>query len=238
MSQELYNKLTDSARIGLSEITEDITNSILEQAFEISLTSEAEGREISLNDIMEAKRKLFSKRIDEKQTRQKRRYYILVMAGALYAVFGVLYYLYSNKELDLFSNLGLIIAIIGVMISFFAMFISQFTLVKSNAYFENQIPDFEIVKKWQLIEKLSSEIMLKEGNSESKSHAISYILSFLSGKINNKNQLKDLHELLKARNEIVHKGSKFSKWEKKDLIEKADSIIKEIENISQEIGAQ
>lgn len=39
MSQELYNKLTDSARIGLSEITEDITNSILEQAFEISLTS-------------------------------------------------------------------------------------------------------------------------------------------------------------------------------------------------------
>lgn len=233
MSQDLHNKLTDSARIGLSEITEDITNNILEQAFEISLTSEAEGREISLNDIMEAKRKLFSKKIEEKQAKQKKWYYILIMAGALYAIFGVLYYLYSNKEFDLFSNLGLIIAIIGVMISFFAMFISQFTLKRTNSYIENQIPDFEIIKKWQLIEKLSSEIMLKEGNSESKSHSISYILSFLSEKINDKTKLKDLQEILKARNEIVHKGIKLSRWEKKDLIGKADSIIKEIENIPQ-----
>lgn len=231
MSQDLYNKLTDSARIGLSEITEDITNNILEQAFEISLTSEAEGKEISLNDIMEAKRKLFSKRIEETQAKQKKWYYTLIMAGALYAIFGVLYYLYSNKEFDLFSNLGLIIAIIGVMVSFFAMFISQFTLKRTNIYIENQIPDFEIIKKWQLIEKLSSEIMLKEGNSESKSYSISYILFFLSEKINDKTKLKDLQELLKARNEIVHKGIKLSRWEKKELIEKADSIIKEIENI-------
>lgn len=231
MSQDLYNKLTDSARIGLSDITEDITNSILEQAFEISLTSEAEGREISLNDIMEAKRKLFSQKIEEKQAKQKRWYSVLIMAGTLYAILGILFYLYSNKGFDLLSNLGLVIAIIGVMISFFAMFISQYTLKRNNTYIDNQIPDFEIIKKWQLIERLSSEIMLKEGISETRSHSISYILSFLSEKIEDKSKLKDLQELLKARNEIVHKGIKLSRLEKKSLVEKADSIIKEIERI-------
>lgn len=229
MSQDLYNKMTDSARIGLSGITEDIKNNILEQAFEISLTSEAEGREISLNDIMEAKRKLLSKRTEEKQATHKKLSYILIVSGAVYTIFGVLFYLYSNIEFDLLSNLGLIIAIIGVMVSFFAMFISQFTLKRNNI--ENQISDFEIIKKWQLIEKLSSEIMLKEGNSVSKSHSISYILSFLSERINDKTKLMDLQELLKARNEIVHKGIKLSRGEKKDLIAKADSVFKEIEKI-------
>ena len=231
MSQDLYNKLTDSARIGLSDITEGITNSILEQAFEISLTSEAEGREISLNDIMEAKRKLFCQKLEEKQAKQKRWYSVLIMAGTLYAILGILLYLYSNKGFDLLSNLGLVIAIIGVMISFFAMFISQYTLKRNNTYIDNQIPDFEIIKKWQLIERLSSEIMLKEGISETRSHSISYILSFLSEKIEDKNKLKDLQELLKARNEIVHKGIKLSRLEKKSLVEKADFIIKEIERI-------
>ena len=60
MDNNITNKLTSSAQEALNEITEEIKNKIVEQAFENARLKGTSDKEISLSYILNAKEKLFN----------------------------------------------------------------------------------------------------------------------------------------------------------------------------------
>ena len=66
MDKNIEKKLTISAKEALNEITKDISNKILNEAYHIAQTKETAEKEISLSDILSASEKLFSEKIRQK----------------------------------------------------------------------------------------------------------------------------------------------------------------------------
>ena len=88
MDNNITNKLTSSAQEALNEITEEIKNKIVEQAFENARLKGTSDKEISLSDILNAKEKLFNekRRRDYYEYRKKRFTYLIGISGLIYAI--------------------------------------------------------------------------------------------------------------------------------------------------------
>lgn len=239
MDKVNYNKLTDSAREALDTTMQEVVDQILERAYKNALSRNTADKEISLRDIIEAKEDiLFQKELPSKDIdKRKRLSSLLAMSGAVYATFGIVYYLIQNKQFDVKADLGLIIAAAGILISIIAFYYNQLLIrrkpqeIRANnqIIIKSESSEFEIVRRWQIIERLVSEKMIKDGQSENKSRSINFILNYLSSEILDKSKAMDLKEILLARNQIVHGEKQFSKYEKENLLEKADAIIETIE---------
>ncbi|ALM20535.1 hypothetical protein AAT17_04425 [Nonlabens sp. MIC269] len=238
MDKLTYNKLTESARIALDETTQEIADKILDKAYRNAVSKNTAEKEISLSDIIEAKEEILYKRteITKQDSRRKRLSLMLSMSGALYAVFGIVFYLYQNKSFDTTKDLGLIIAAIGIMMSVVAFYYTQLIsrkkikVIEKDVQTERDYSEFEVVRRWQAIEKLGSELMRKEGISDNKSRSINFIIQFLSDSILDKDYSMYLRQVLMARNDVVHGGLKLSRFELENLTKKADLIIGELEN--------
>ena len=85
--------------------------------------------------------------------------------------------------------------------------------------------DYDIVKKWQIIEKMARELMVKNGYDENKSNSFSLILNFLDKEIESNEQKNRLRELLKTRNLILHEDLRLERSVKTSLIKFSDEII-------------
>ena len=99
---------------------------------------------------------------------------------------------------------------------------------KSQATVEKTNFEYEIVKKWQKIELLGTELMLKRGISDNRAKSISYILDFLSKELSDTIKIENLKKLLAARNQIVHNNVMLSKAEIENVITIANEIINEL----------
>ena len=237
MDKNMYNKLTKSAKIALDETSKEVEEMIIEKAYQNANLKNTADKEISLRDIIEAKEELLYKRTEmrKQESKSKRLILMLSMTGALYSVFGILFYLFQNKNFDMTKDLGLIIAALGILVSIVAFYYSQLLtrrkveIIKDNTTTERDNSDFEIVRRWQTIEKLCADLMLKHGVSDVKAQSFSYILSYLSEKLLDKSNADSLRQLLMIRNQIVHNGSTLTKYEIEDTLKMADKIIDELE---------
>ncbi|MGX5689447.1 hypothetical protein [Arcticibacter tournemirensis] len=238
MDNNVYNKLTASAKSSLEETVNEITEMILEKAYRNATLNNTAEKEISLRDIIEAKEEILYKKNASKasESKKKRLSMLMSMTGALYAVFGVFIYLYQNKSLDVTKDLGLIIAALGILVSIISFYYTQLLttrkveLIKDNTIIERNDSEFEIVRRWQIIEKLGTELMLKDGLSDNQARSFNSILSFLSERLTDISKIESLKKLLLARNQIVHSGITLTKIEIDEMINAADEIIDELES--------
>lgn len=237
MDKNIYNKLTDSAKNALEETSKEFVDMIIEKAYQNASVKNTADKEISLRDIIEAKEEILYKKTDlnKQDSRKKRLTLMLSMTGALYSVFGILFYLYQNKNFDTSKDLGLIIAALGILISIVAFYYSQLLtrrkieIIKDNTVTERDNSEFEIVRRWQTIEKLGTELMLKDGISDNKARSFNYILNYLSEKLLDNSKTDNIRKLLMARNQVVHSGINLTKIEIEEMIKTADQIIDELE---------
>jgi hypothetical protein len=237
MDKNIYNKLTDSAKNALEETSKEFVDMIIEKAYQNASVKNTADKEISLRDIIEAKEEILYKKTDlnKQDSRKKRLTLMLSMTGALYSVFGILFYLYQNKNFDTTKDLGLIIAALGILISIVAFYYSQLLtrrkieIIKDNTVTERDNSEFEIVRRWQTIEKLGTELMLKDGISDNKARSFNYILNYLSEKLLDNSKTDNIRKLLMARNQVVHSGINLTKIEIEEMIKTADQIIDELE---------
>ena len=201
----IQNKLTDAAKSALNQSVQEITELILEKAKQNACSHKTED-EISLHDVLKAKQEILSNKHSEntKEYRKRRMYLMISMVGMVYAVFGIMFYIYQNNTYDITKDIGLIIAALGTMMAIIGFIYVQVTNTKNREIIvrtnmaDNNSSEFEIVRKWRTIEQLSTTLMLKEG-------------------------------LLIARNNIVHKGKTFSKSELEEKLLVANKIIIELE---------
>lgn len=209
---------------------------ILEKAKQNACSNKTED-EISLHDILKAKQEILSNKQSDitKEFRKRRIYLMISMVGMVYAVFGIMFYIYQNNRYDITKDIGLIIAALGIMVAIIGFIYAQITNTKSREIIvstditDNNSLEFEIVRKWRTIEQLSTTLMLKEGISSDKAKSINFIVEFLSQQLANVINILDLKELLIARNKIVHKGKTFSKSELEEKLLVANNIIIELE---------
>lgn len=237
MDKNIYNKLTESAKSALEQSVQEFTEAILEKAYQSANFNNTADKEISLRDIIEAKEEILSPKQKEikLEYRKRRISLMLSMTGVVYAVFGILYYIFQNNNYDITKDLGLIIAAIGIMLSIVAFFYTQLLTIRNRGLLINRTIsernnfEYEIVRKWQEIEKLGTELMLKEGISDNRAKSINFIVEFLSRELSNTISTNKFKKLLITRNELVHKGIVLSKNEIEEMLLIADEIISELE---------
>ncbi len=235
-----YSKLTQSAREALGDIVEEYKETILERAYDIAEERETATREISLRDILEAKvPRTNSKNVIDVEMRRKKFSILIVITGAFYALVGVVIYLIQNKTFQYGENLGLIVAVFGIFMLFCGFFANQFSLALFNkiANLKNlkSTDDYEIVKRWQIIEDLAKKNMSKTDKDEYKSQSVSFLIRYLSHKVaKNETEFLKIRKLLTVRNEIVHAGFTMDSVSRNELLDFSDELIYRLESAQSE----
>jgi len=237
INDSIYSKLTPSAKEALNELSEEYKSSLLERAHKIAVEREAAGKEISLRDILEAQKTTqATTEIDKNEYKKKRWTLLLSLSGAVYAAAGILIYLYQNKKFSTENDIGLIIAIVGILVTLIAFLFGQFAFRKyintSNHkdYLRASYKDYEIVKRWQLIEELARKNMSPIDKSEFKSDSVSFLIRFLSHKVaKNEEEFLKIRKLLQARNKIIHEGYQMNDQERNELVKFSDELIQRLQ---------
>ncbi len=237
----LYNdKLTPSAQEALNDTMQELHLMLINKANSIAHKGQTADKEISLRDILEAKESLFKAKIERENGyyKRKRLMTMLTLTSALYALVGIVLYMYQNQDLIDQKNLGLLIAFLGIILTFLGFVYNQ---ILSRRYEEKQLEseteyrssesDFEIIKRWQIIEKLGSNLMRQKGYSSNESKSINDILKFLSLELRSDKLYLEMRELLSVRNKILHEGYELSRNEKQSYLDKADNIIELLETL-------
>jgi len=230
--------LTPSAKEAVADISEEITRDIIFEAYQIAQLKDTSDKEISLSDILTAKEKLLSDktRKDKNEYRKRRVSYIIGISGLVYTMIGLFIFVFQHREFDLARDTGLIIAAVGMTFAFFGFFYQlffskYFSLVTSRIQeIDYKDDNYDVVKKWQIIEKLTKELMIQKGYDENKSNSFFYLISFLEEMVSSKERRDDLRQLLKTRNKILHENYKLDKNESSDLLKISTEIIDLLES--------
>jgi hypothetical protein len=234
------DKLTPSAKEALSDTMIELQEMLLNKANSIAQKGQTAGKEISLRDILEAKDNLFKAKIEKEKSdyRRKRLMTLISLTGALYSIVGIFVYLYQNQNFAIEKNLGLIIAFTGIVTIFIGFAYTQLLSRRQeekqkdiDSDFKTSDNDFEIIKRWQIIEKLGSNLMRQKGYSVNESKSIHDILKFLSIELKSDKLYMEMRELLSIRNKILHENYDLGRHEKQNYIDKADNIIELLEKL-------
>lgn len=230
MDKKLYDKLTDSAKKELDSSTKELYELLIYKAYLIAKKNNTEDKEISLSDILSAKNQLFSNEYiaSKRKNSNKLKMLLLSMTGIIYAFVGIFFYIFQNYSFDE-KSIGLVIAALGIMISIFSIFYFKIVrtnenTIKNNDNFEKIYNDFAIINRWQTIEKLGMDLMVKRGLIDKKSFSVNQIVEFLYNNISDIS-VDEFKLLLTTRNELVHKGVQLSKEEFEITLTIADRII-------------
>lgn len=234
------NKLTPSAKEALHDTLIELHELLLLEANSIAQKGQTGDKEISLRDILEAKENLFKAKIEKEKAdyKRKRLMTLISLSGALYSIIGIFVYIYQNQNFALEKNLGLIISLAGIITIFAGFAYTQFLsrrwegkqLYNATDYNSSE-NDFEIIRRWQIIEKLGSNLMRQKGFSVNESRSINDILKFLSSELKSDHLYMEMRELLSIRNKILHEGYDLGRQEKQMYIEKANKIIEMLETL-------
>lgn len=234
-------KLTPSAKNALKETADEISSKILKRALEIAQSRNTSEMEISLRDIIEAKEQLLDFKVQQEKSdyRRKRLSLMISLTGATYAVAGIILYMFQSKNFDLKSDLGLVVSSIGILTMLLGFIYTQLIYKRTNIirpavdkdYSLETKTDYDVVQRWQIIEKLTSDIMRESGFTENKSRSVNSIIDFLSTHLVDINSINKLRQLLMTRNRILHEFYQPSRAEKADLINFSNSIIKTLEEM-------
>lgn len=237
---DIYNeKLTPSAKEALSETINELQEMLIEKANSIAQKGSAE-KEISLRDILEAKESLFKVKIEKGKADfiKKRLITLISLTGVLYSIIGIFVYIYQTQNLSIQKDIGLIIAFTGIVTAFVGFAYSQLVRSRveekqnaSDSDFRNSVDDFEVIRRWQIIEKMGSALMRQNGYSDNESKSINDILKFLAVELKSDQLYKEMRELLSVRNKILHEGYDLSKQEKQIYVNNANKIIEQLDSL-------
>lgn len=232
------DKLTPSANEALNETMNELHDLLITKANSIAQKGQTADKEISLRDIIEAKESLFKAKIEKEKAdyRRKRMMTVISLTGALYSIVGLFIYVYQNQQFTLEKNLGLVVAFSGILIIFVGF---AYTQLLSRRYEEKRLDseyltsenEFDIIKRWQIIEKLGSNLMRQKGFTANESKSINDILKFLSLKLKSDKLYMEMRELLSIRNKILHEDYELTKSERQSYLDKADKIIELLETL-------
>ena len=238
--KNLYGRLSPSAREELEKLKTDYERKILERAAFSSQRMGSEILEISVKDIFEAvKNEEGRKRVEVEleQIKRKRKISLLAFTGVTYATVGLLIYLAGNFKLDSVSNLGLIIAFIGLFTSLIAYTFNSLTFIQNKEREEKRFlkygirEEFIILEKWQRIEQLLYSIF-SDPKRKQKPSFINIINSLDNSGETTKAIATDIKSILNLRNLVVHMNIKLDQEELEDAIKKADVIISTLEHLA------
>ena len=243
IDEKIYEKLTPSAREAINELTEEFRENLMSKAFMIAQERETSNKEISLRDILEAKQPFGKLMEKEKDEYRKKRWTVLIsFSGAIYAVAGILIYLFQNNKFSIENDLGLIIAIIGILFSLIGFLYGQ--LISKRYLFSKTVSrtptfsdssDYEIVKRWQVIETLAKQLMTEADQKESKNNSVGFLIRFLSHKVaKNEKEFLKIRELLQTRNKILHEQFKVNELQRNEFLTFANELIERLENSKDE----
>ena len=239
INDKIHSKLTPSAKEALNELVEEYRVTLLEKAYTIAEERDTANKEISLRDILETQQPPLKeiRKVNFKEYRKKRWILLISLTGAVYAGAGILIYLFQNKKFSLDNDLGLIVAIMGILISFIAFIYGQMlskrylfiNTSKSNSIYSNA-DNYEIVKRWQIIETLAKKFMSEADKNDTTSNSVSFLIRFLSHKIaKNEKEFLKIRELLWLRNKVLHENYELSNTERKEYLEFSDDLIERLE---------
>ncbi len=239
INENIYDKLTPSAKEALGELTEKFREDLLSKALDNAQKRDTANKEISLRDILDAKQ-LFGK-LEEKEKYEfkiKRKTLLISISGAVYAIAGILIYLFQNNRFTLENDLGLIIAVIGILLSLISFLYGQINFKKdlftTTSTFKSTT-DYEIVNRWQIIETLAKQLMTDDDQREAKNNSVGFLIRFLSHKVaEDKKEFLQIRELLQIRNKILHEDYNLSDVDRKRYLDFADVLIQRLESSKDE----
>lgn len=223
-----YNILTEAARAALDNSVEEIKDMILNKAYQNASIQNCNA-EISLQDILKAKKSILNQNNTlAYRERKKRRLAILFsIAGFVYAICGILLYIYQNLNIDIEKDFGLIIASIGTVISITGMITVQLSYKSKSpsGLLDYHVLEYELIKKWNKIESLGVELMKKDGVLTKETKSINSIIEFILVKLSSDIEQSKLKNLIVTRNSIVHNSEHVSTKRIMQNIETANEII-------------
>lgn len=245
IDESKYSKLTPSAKEEMDKITDEFSKRLIDKAYNIANGRETASKEISLRDILEAHQQVsqINSKIKSFESKKYRFFFLVSFSATLYAIGGILIYLFLNRAFSLEKDLGLIIAIIGVLLALFSILyiqmISNREYSKSSGSIKgnfNLTDSFDLVRRWQIIEELSKKLMSESDKEQSTSNSLSFQIRFLSHKIaKDEKEFLKIRELLQLRNKILHENYRLSTKEYSEFLQFADELINRLEflNIQQ-----
>lgn len=242
IDESKYSKLTPSANEELERLTNEFRESLFDKAYSIANERDTATKEIALRDILDAQQPIDQIIYKNKTSEYKKNQLLMLVSfsATIYAIGGILIYLIKNETFSFKNDLGLIIAIIGVLLALFSVLVSQliskrnlFTFAGLSQKYDDNVDSLEIVRRWQIIENLAKKVMTESDKKELTSSSVSFIIRFLSHKIaKDKTEFLKIRELLRLRSKILHENYKLNSKEKKEYINFADDLIERLELIN------
>lgn len=231
------DKLSNSAKEELDKINRELSQIVLDKAYNYSMESNSFGKEISLSNLIDAKNDLLGKNSENnleflRVVKNGLRY---TYTGALIIFMGVITFIlfeYLSKSPTLFDRISMtVFFVVGII--FLIMGFVGLTLIlnkrereiKNNIFKTDYRFNSKIVKKWSLIEYLTTEIMIKNGISNEEAKSIGAIIKYIDKLLTNEKEKEELRKLLFIRNKIIHEGYGLTMEEEVELIKIANNII-------------
>ena len=163
--------------------------------------------------------------------RRQRRQRIMLMAGMLYAIMGIMllamFEMIDSFRYDGMTLVALVISFLGLLMSLMSVMMpnsrSLLSKHETRSMEDNRaLWEYGVVKTWRELEGIAADIY-----SESKTMPTYSIISkFLEDNYINKVEAERLREFLKMRNNIVHDTDNNYKLEEiKDALKAVESII-------------
>lgn len=242
----IENLLTASAKEELEKILSLEKSKLLIKAKSIAQTQIREKLEISLKDIIEARSGNLLDAERKIKNAKKGNFYrkIFIYSGLIYALLGFVIYLVQNKELYIErefyveSNLGLLIAMLGLVISFATFLATEgipkktkiFTTVSTSRVLEYEDKAASIIEMWMKIEDALSKII--ELQTGIKVTSFNQIINYLNSDNLNLETRTTIKNLLKTRNAVVHNKMHVSDNLVRGYIHLSSSIIDNLEKVA------
>jgi hypothetical protein len=240
VDEEKYSKFTPSAKEELESIIEKYKEQIINKAYYIAEERQTANREVGLRDVIEANRSpKEGVGIVRSSIRQTKLPLVISFLGLIYAFGGIALVIVRNKDIIKDQNFGFIIFAAGICLMLFGVFynliFSPYKLKVATSPKVKFNEDFEIVKKWQIIEELAKKSISNTDKDELKLNSVSFLIRYLSHKIaKDEIEYLKIRKLLLTRNKILHENYKLDDNERKELLDFANELIERLEIVQKQ----
>ncbi|WP_455810149.1 hypothetical protein [Clostridium butyricum] len=236
MKKYEYELLNDDVNTVLNELADEykellITNIVKEKQY--TNLEEVNIRDVINEDNM-IKNIMLEKKIQRKKERLLR---ITISMGLVYSIIGVSMYLFMNTDFidDMNNKMPIIVVLIGLFASAFGLLMKElpvrlFSVAKAEERRSNEISNgFDLIEKWNEIEGLLYSINNLESIDKVYIPIGKLISHTISDGIINEEDKKQIKNILKTRNSLVHHTeNKLSYDEIRNSLKEADYIIEKL----------
>lgn len=230
-----YHISNKSINVIVSELGEEYKDLLIERL--LDETNSVDADQINPSDLIrldvETKANL---RFNSKKRRYNKMYTITSFVGAIYALFGMMLFLWKELQYtikyDSITLIAILLIFLGLCVSILSVFMKYLYKYSSNQYREkrNTISKYEIINKWKEIEALIYQL-----NPENDQLSLKTMINNLvQAKIVSKEDEHVILELLQIRNQVLHSKSCddiFLQSELRDLLNKSNKIINKLNKL-------